>query len=116
MTKSTRGSVKGLPESVYKLVVAEVGDYERKKQALEKGGLSREQAIEYDRKVTVIDTALQSACAGETRAAQRALLSDIAAVRGYHHGAAAAYYPSKKTYIKRKGQAVTTIAKLLELI
>lgn len=111
-----RGSIKGVPESVYKLVVAEIADYERKKKALEKGDLSREQMIEYSRKVTLIDTAIQSVCFGEGRKAQCALIADIATMRGYEHGAASEFYTTKGTYMRRKREAVTLISKLLGLI
>ena len=108
--------MKAIPESVYKLVVAEVGDYERKKKALEKGDLTREKAVEYGRKVAIIDTAMHSACIGECAEAQKALMSDIASMKGYKNGAARQYYLTKGTYIRRKRHAVTIIAKLLELM
>lgn len=116
MMRVGRGSTKGVPESVYKLVVAEVGDYERKKKEIEAGGLSRDQMIEYGRKVAVIDTALQSACVGECPRAKSALMADIAAMRGYDHGAAREFYTTKGTYMRRKREAITIIAKLLGLM
>ena len=116
MMKSARGSAKGVPESVYRLVVAEVGDYDRKKKALEKGGLSREKMVEYGRKVAVIDTAMESVCLNECPEAKRALMADISSMRGYKNGEAREFYTTKGTYIRRKRQALTIIAKLLELM
>lgn len=105
-----------IPESVYKLVVAEVGDYERKKRLLENGKLPRESIMAYTKSVCAIDSALLSVCYSECREAREALRADIALGRGFKNGAAKRYYTSHATCARRKRQAVEAIARLLGLI
>lgn len=105
-----------IPESVYKLVVAEVGDYERKKHLLEDGKLPRESIMVYTKSVCAIESALLSVCEGECTEARDALRSDIALGRGFKNGAAKQYYATRGTYIRRKRQAVNIIARALGLI
>lgn len=111
-----RQHMKSMPDSVYKLVVAEVGDYDRKKEALEKGDLPREKIIEYSRKLAAIDTAISSACSGEGTRAKTALMFDIANLKGYNNGLARQYYLTKGIYMRRKREAMTSIARILELL
>lgn len=108
--------MKSVPDSVYRLVVAEVGDYQRKKKALEGRDLSRDKIIEYGKKIAIIDTAMQSACFDEVPEAKEALMSDIAENKGFKNGVARKYYTTKGTYIRRKRHAVILLAKLLELM
>ena len=105
-----------IPQSVYKLVVAEVGDYERKKRLLEEGKLPRESIIVYTKSVCAIESALLSVCYSECREAREALRSDIALGRGFKNGSAKRYYTSYATYVRRKRQAVEVIARSLGLI
>lgn len=105
-----------IPQSVYKLVVAEVGDYERKKRLLEQGKLPRESIIAYTKSVCAIEYALLSVCAGECAKARDALRSDIALGRGFRNGAAKQYYTGRGTYTCRKRQVIDAIARALGLI
>ena len=72
-----------LEKSVYRLVVAEVGDYERMKRKVESGNLTREQIISFTRKISAIENAICAVCDGESERAKSALISDIANERGY---------------------------------
>lgn len=107
---------KRLEDSVYRLVVAEVGDYERKKRKLAEGKLSPEQIVEYSRKTSAIEDALLSVCRGETFEAMDALRTDIAQGRGFKCSAAKTIYVSRATYSRRKREAVWSIATMLRLI
>ena len=105
-----------IPKSVYKLVVAEVGDYERKKRLLEEGKLPRESIVVYTKSVCAIESALLSVCELEPAEAIDALRSDIALGRGFKNSVAKRYYTTKGTYMRRKRHAVTIIARALGLI
>ena len=107
---------KRLEESVYRLVVAEVGDYDRKKKRLAEGHLTTDQVAEYTRKTSAIENALLSVCRGESLEAQNALRADIALGRGFNSSAAKNIYISRSTYSRRKREAVWSIAVMLRLI
>ena len=108
--------VKSLEDSVYKVVVATVGDYDRMRRMVEKGAVEGRRAIEFSRRIDAIDNALIAVCKGECEAARQALLSDIALERGFERSAAKQYYATIKTFRRRKREAIEMIAEMLGLV
>ena len=105
-----------IEKSVYRLVVAEVGDYERMRRKLDKGNLTKDQIIGFTRKVAAIDNALCAVCEGEGEKAKALLLSDIANDRGYYKSSAREIYVCKGTFDRRKRDAIEMIATMMGLI
>lgn len=105
-----------IEKSVYRVVVAEVGDYERMKRKIESGNLTRDQIISFTRKITAIENALCAVCEGECERAKSALISDIANERGYQKASAKQYYGSRGTFDRRKNEAIEMIAAMLGLV
>jgi hypothetical protein len=54
-----------LEKTVYDVVVATVADYGRMKKMLDKGSLSKNQAVEITRKLDAVDNALMTVCDGD---------------------------------------------------
>ena len=105
-----------IEKSVYRVVVAEVGDYERMKRKVESGNLTREQIISFTRKIAAIENAMCAVCDGECERARVALISDIAHERGYQKASAKEFYGSRGTFDRRKGEAIEMIAAMLGLV
>jgi hypothetical protein len=105
-----------LEKSVYRLVVAEVGDYDRMKRKVESGNLTREQIISFTRKISAIENAICAVCDGESERAKSALISDIANERGYIKACSKEYYASRSTFDRRKNEAIEMIAAMLGLV
>ena len=108
-----------LPDSVYKLVVAEFADYDRKRRFLSVIGERRaenELVRMYMEHVIAIDAALLSVCRGEGGDAREALRTDIAEGRGFNTSAAKKYYTSRELFVRRKSAAIYEVARALELI
>jgi hypothetical protein len=105
-----------LEKTVYDVVVATVADYGRMKKMLDKGNLSKNQAIEITRKLDAVDNALMTVCDGEAEEAIEALRYDIAHRNGFEYATSKGFYTSRGTYDKRKSDAVVLIAKLMSLI
>ena len=105
-----------LENSVYKVVVATVGDYDRMRRMLDKGTVEGRRAIEFSRRIDAIDNALVAVCKGECEAARLALLSDIARERGFEKSAAKQYFASVNTFKRRKRETVEMIAEMLGLV
>lgn len=103
-----------LPDEVYRIVVAEFADYDRKKQYL--NSLSGRKKIEpelissYTQKIIAIDSALLSVCRGESASARLALRCDIANGRGYRTSSAKQYYSTHTIYTKRKSDVIFVAA------
>lgn len=107
---------KRVEESVYQVVVATVGDYERMRRLLKSDTLSRTQIDELGRKVNAIDNALIAVCSGECEGVREALLSDIAEKRGFEKCRSKEYYGTAKTFFKRKRDAICLIAEMMGLV
>lgn len=105
-----------LEKTVYDVVVATVADYWRMKKMLDKGSLTKAQAIEITRKLDSVDNALITVCDGEAEEAIEALRYDIAHRNGFEYATSKGYYTSRGTYDKRKSDAVVLMAKLMSLI
>lgn len=108
-----------IPDSVYKLVVAEFADYDRKRRFLATVGERRaanDLVKVYVDHVVAIDAALMSTCRGEDQAAREALRYDIAEGRGFNTSAAKKFYTSRELFIRRKSAAIYEVARSLEFI
>ena len=105
-----------LEKTVYDVVVATVADYGRMKKMLDKGSLTKAQAIEITRKLDSVDNALITVCDGEAEEAIEALRYDIAHRNGFEYATSKGYYTSRGTYDKRKSDAIVLMAKLMSLI
>lgn len=103
-------------KTVYDIVVAMVADYNRMKKMLDKGNITREQAIFFARSVAAIDNALLAVCHDEPREALDALRFDIAERHGFERATARVYYNTNYLYNKRKSDVVEMIARMLNLI
>ncbi len=104
-----------LPRSVYDIVVAVVSDYDRMKKLLDKGEVTREQAIRFTKKISAVDDALLVVCEGEDEDVMAALRRDIGDRRGFSRSLTKDYY-SEKCFTRRKSDAIRLIAHLLNLI
>ena len=102
-------------KTVYDVVVALVADYGRMKRLLEKGNITRDQAIFYAKSVAAIDNALIAVCRGEPHEVVEALREDIAERHGFERATSRAYYNTHYVYNKRKCDAVDLMAKMLNL-
>ncbi len=107
---------KKIEKSVYKVVVATVGDYDRMKRKVESGNLTRDQLIDFTRRISAIDHAICAVCEGECDRVKEALLSDIAQSRGYGNSASKVFYGSSATFKRRKSEAISTIASMMGLV
>jgi hypothetical protein len=105
-----------LEKTVYDVVVATVADYGRMKKMLDKGSLTKAQAIEITRKLDSVDNALVTVCDGEAEEAIEALRYDIAHRNGFEYATSKGFYTSRCTYDKRKSDAIVLMAKLMSLI
>lgn len=105
-----------MEDSVYKVVVATVGDYDRMRRMLEKGTVEGKKALEFARRIDAIDNALVAVCKGECEAVRVALLYDIARERGFDKSAAKQYFTSINTFKRRKREAIEMIAEMLGLV
>lgn len=105
-----------LEDSVYKVVVATVGDYDRMRRLIEKGDIEGRRAIDFLRRIDAIDNALIAVCKGECDAARLALLSDIAKERGFEKSASKQYFTSINTFKRRKRETIVMIAEMLGLV
>jgi hypothetical protein len=105
-----------LEKTVYDVVVATVADYGRMKKMLDKGNLSKNQAVEITRKLDAVDNALMTVCDGEPEAAIEALRHDIAHRKGFENASSREFYSALCTFQRRKNESVVLIAKLLNLI
>ncbi len=104
-----------IPKSVYDVVVAVVSDYDRMNKMLDKGTVTREQAISFTRKVAAVDNALLMVCENESEEVIKLLRKDIAQKRGFVRSYSKAFI-NKNTFDKRKSEAIRQIARLLVLI
>ena len=105
-----------IQKTVYDVVVATVADYPRMKKMLEKGSVTKDQAVVFARKVAAVDNALIAVCDGESGEVVEALRSDIANRKGFENAASRTVYTTKETFHRRKRKAVDLIAKMLNLI
>lgn len=105
-----------LPRSVYDIVVAVVADYDRMSKLLDKGNITRAQAILYTRYITAVDDALVAVCEGEDPAVYSLLRADIAARNGFENSRSKAYYLTKYSYDRRKSDTIVLIARILNLV
>ncbi|MBE6584541.1 MAG: hypothetical protein E7649_06165 [Ruminococcaceae bacterium] len=108
-----------LPDSVYKLVIAEFVDYDRKRKLLDSVGerkATNELVRVYLDRVIAIDAALLAVCRGEGEEAREALRSDIAQGRGFKTSAAKKYYTAEQIYKRRKSDVIYEVAKAMKLI
>ena len=104
-----------LPRSVYDIVVAVVSDYDRMKKLLDKGEVTREQAIRFTKKISAVDDALLVVCEGEDEDVMLALRRDIGEKRGFVRSYAKAFY-EERVFENRKREAIWQMARLLNLI
>lgn len=105
-----------LDKQVYDIVVATVADYRRMQEIIEKGKAPREQLALFVKRVNAIDNALIAICKGERHELRESLMVDIAERRGYERSMSRSYFASRKSFDKRKTEAVELIAKFLWLI
>ena len=108
-----------IPDSVYKLVVAEFADYDRKRRFLSTVGerkANNDLVRVYLDRVIAIDAALLAVCRGESAEAREALRYDIAEGRGFNTSAAKKFYTSRELFIRRKSAAIYEVARSLEFI
>ena len=105
-----------LPKTVYDMVVAIVSDYGRMKRMLEKGNVTREQAVLFTRYVTAVDNALVAVCEGEDPDVYELLRADIAERNGFENSHSMTYYITKYSYDRRKSDTIVLIARMLSFI
>lgn len=107
---------KKMETSVYKVVVAVVGDYDRMKRRVESENLPKDQLVDFTRKLSAIDHAMCAVCDGECECLKEALISDIAQSRGYVNSASKVFFGSPATFKRRKSDAISMIAAMMGLI
>lgn len=105
-----------LPRSVYDMVVAIVSDYGRMKKLLEKGSVTREQAVLFTRYISAVDDALVAVCQGEDPHVYDLLRADIAERKGFENSHCLKYYSTRYMFETRKSDTVVLIARMLSLV